>query len=122
MLIYVEGIDKAGKTTLINQLSSTLNVPFYRKHPPNTLVETEYHSYFKGIGYSLIELHSLLTFDLIIDRSFISDWVYSNRNAMKIDFSIWQEWENRQKDTQSTAVFYVSISYNEFLARITRLC
>lgn len=67
----------------------------YRKIPPQDLNELEFHSYFKGVGYTTFELHKLFNFDLIIDRSFISDWIYSNRKVENFDLGIWRKWEER---------------------------
>lgn len=119
MVIYVEGIDRAGKTTFINEFSTYLAIPSYRKEPPTSLEATEYHSYFKGIGYALIEFYKLIECDLIIDRSFISDWIYTNRYGDVVDISVWREWEERHlQQNVDVIVFYFEIDKPTFSQRI----
>lgn len=118
MLILIEGIDKSGKTTFINNFCNRLSLPFYRKNPPMSLKAEEYHSYFKGVAYALTELHNLLRFNVIVDRSFISDWVYSNKESQYLDFSIWKEWEERFTLQKDTILIYLEIPKNIFNQRI----
>jgi thymidylate kinase len=118
MLVFVEGIDKAGKSTFIRNFSNLTSIPAYRKSPPADLELSEHHSFFKGIGFGLVELHEIFNFDAIIDRSFISDWVYTNKYKAK-DFSIWAEWELRQLSKENF-IIYIDISENVFLERIRK--
>lgn len=119
MLIFVEGIDKAGKSTFIENLSTILGVRSYRKYHPILLQDDEFHGYFKGVGFATAELHSLVGFDLIIDRSFISDWVYTNRDSKQKDIEVWQEWERVVKK-QNVLLIYLFISKDIFTTRIRR--
>ncbi len=118
MLIFVEGIDKAGKSTFIRGLSELTQLPVYRKKPPVGLSEEDSHNFFKGVGYALVELHNLLRFDAIIDRSFISDWVYINRNEHKKNISIWLDWEARQNIPIETLIVYLTIPNETFAERM----
>lgn len=119
MLILVEGVDKAGKSTFIGHLSELTSIQVYRKIPPTDLYPTEYHSYFKGIGYATAELHSLLGFDLIIDRSFISDFIYSNKVEQDYPLVIWKEWEQRML-FRPTLLIFVKVTYATFVQRIRK--
>lgn len=107
MLIYIEGLDKAGKSTFAKQLSASLRIPIYQKRPPQLLDPREHHSYFKGVGFALTELHNLLNFNAIIDRSFISDWVYANRSEDICPIRIWSEWEHRHNSANRVIIVYV---------------
>lgn len=117
MLFYVEGLDKSGKSTFARELSKTIGVPIYRKVPPIPLPLTEHHSFFKGIGFALVELHNLFQFDAIVDRSFISDWVYTNRDTDVQPWTSWQQWEGRHND-RAAIVFYVSVDSNTLKERV----
>jgi thymidylate kinase len=107
MLIYLEGVDKSGKSTLARELSSALKIPVYRKQPPTDLDLSEHHSYFKGVGFALTELHNIFNFKAIIDRSFVSDWIYSNRSNDVYPLKIWQEWENRHQNTHAVLIIII---------------
>jgi thymidylate kinase len=109
MLIYIEGLDGSGKTTFANQLSSRLRFPVYRKLPPKNLPESEHHTYFKGVGYALVELRHLCSLNVIVDRSFVSDWVYSNRHGDSIPIEIWREWEDRHSESSGVLLVYVEV-------------
>lgn len=117
MLIIVEGIDKSGKSTFIRHLNSATGIGAYRKYHPGLLKDDEFHSFFKGIGFALIELHNIFQFDLIIDRSFISDWVYSNRDTDKFEIAIWEEWESLV-GSNSMIIIYLHIEKDTFYDRI----
>ncbi len=107
MLIYIEGLDKAGKSTFAKQLTAAAQISIYRKLPPEKLDLTEHHSYFKGVGFALTELHNLFGFSAIVDRSFISDWIYTNRDKEVRPIEIWREWETRHHDLLCAIIVYV---------------
>jgi thymidylate kinase len=117
VLIFIEGIDKAGKSTFAAALSARTSLPVYRKKVPALAPEDRY-TYFKGVGYALLELHEIFHFPLIVDRPFISDWVYSGKTPAKRDISIWRDWEKRLTSKEAIIV-YVEIPPNIFKARIT---
>lgn len=117
MLLLFEGIDRSGKTAFAQNLSAQIGFPIYRKSVPTNLVWSEYHHYFQGIGYGLLELHNQFQFNAIIDRSFVSDWVYSNRANDTKPLGIWREWENRDV-TRKVVVVYFHVPFPEFAKRL----
>lgn len=110
MLLYIEGLDKAGKSTFAERLSVSLGIEVYRKIPPKELTLKEHHSYFKGVGFALVEIHNILKQSLIVDRSFISDWIYSNRKKNVFPIRIWKEWEDRHTESNHAIIIYVETS------------
>lgn len=117
MLILVEGIDKSGKSTFINNFTKIVNIKNYRKRIPEMLID-ERHSYFKGVGYALIELHNITKFNMIVDRSFISEWVYCNRDKDNKPIEIWNDWENTINLLSDILIVYIHISRETFLKRL----
>jgi thymidylate kinase len=117
MLILLEGIDKAGKTTLGAKLSAEFGLPVYRKHITPDLSLQQYHYYFMGIGTALLELHNLFKYNVIVDRSFICDWVYSNRNGADNPIESWLKWEKLDV-TGEVFICYVSISRDTLRRRL----
>lgn len=117
MLIIVEGIDKAGKSTFIKKLSKKLGIPPFRKFHPDSVSKSEFHAYFKGVGFALAQLSDIFDFSAIVDRSFISDWVYSNQKTNVYEFQIWQEWEEYLGE--NTFIVFVEVSPSTFQDRIT---
>lgn len=118
MLIFIEGIDKAGKSTFIKNFAELTSIKSYRKIPPELEI-SDHHNFFKGIGFALVELHEMYKFDAIIDRSFISDWVYTNKYGLQKNFSVWKEWESRQKSKENFIIF-VEIDEHIFSERISQ--
>ena len=87
MIVIFEGCDKSGKTTIAKELSNRLFIPYFKK--PNE------HDIFSGNyipEYSLIyETRKFLEFyesevikDVIIDRDYISEYVYGQIYRSKI--------------------------------------
>jgi thymidylate kinase len=120
MLIFIEGIDKAGKSTLARAISERTNISVYRKSTPSNIRYSDRHIYFKGMSYALAELHRMFLFHALIDRSFISDWVYTNKDRITIPMSIWHEWE-QIVGYDNAFVIYVEIPLSELSARIRQL-
>lgn len=108
MLILVEGIDKAGKSTLIRNLGEKFGLAIYRKPIPAEIAPAGHHEYFKGVGYAVLGLHSCLSLSLIVDRSFISDFVYLNRRQPNPDLGVWQAWESTCT-RRNVLLVYVSV-------------
>lgn len=106
MLIYVEGIDKAGKTTFITNFSRDFNIQIFKKTIPNSITLSQHHHYFKGMGFSIVELSKIFKFNCLIDRSFISDFIYSNRIKREYDLSIWREWENYHSHVDVIVLYF----------------
>jgi len=119
MIYLVEGIDRSGKSTFIGKFGPQRGIPIYRKEPPRSLKSKEHHAFFKGVGYAVFELFGFLENDLIIDRSFISDWVYSNRNTTLYEFDIWREWEIRFRELP-ICILYFHIPFDVFQKRIKK--
>ncbi|RYZ85888.1 MAG: hypothetical protein EOP04_15025 [Proteobacteria bacterium] len=117
MLVLVEGVDKAGKSTLIKHLTKWTGIPSYRKFVP-PMPDSEHHVYFKGVAHALVDLHNTVGLNLIVDRSFPSDWVYTNKHNQSKPFEIWNEWESRV-NCSDTLILYVSIDQKMFNQRIS---
>jgi thymidylate kinase len=119
MLILVEGVDRAGKSTFIGKLSSLFEVPVYRKPIPPEIAPAGHHEYFKGVGYAILGLHSCLDVSLIVDRSFISDFVYLNRRVPAPDIALWQSWE-AICTRNNVLLAYISVDQSTQVARLAQ--
>lgn len=76
MIIIVEGIDRVGKTTLCNKLSTELNIPIY-KHPENIMD----YSMMDNTNETdkmlqLLDICEITNANIIFDRFHFSDYVY----------------------------------------------
>jgi hypothetical protein len=119
MLILVEGIDKSGKSTFINKFASTFGCAIYRKPIPIEIAPMGHHEYFKGVGYAILGLHSCLDLSLLVDRSFISDFVYSNRRSSGPSLNAWHAWE-KECTRENVLLVYVWIDRTTQIERLTR--
>jgi len=81
-LIIVEGIDKSGKTTLIEDL---IDIGYKRLHFPKGNYKIGFIEFYK----KTIERHLLNKDIIVLDRSFISEFVYGSvlRNQTRISTS-----------------------------------
>lgn len=72
MLIILEGVDGSGKTTLANELSNTYNIPIVKFSYPKTKKDKT------QMFYNYIKLMYENNFNLILDRSWVSELVYGD--------------------------------------------
>ena len=93
-IVVVEGVDRAGKTTVANALSKALKIPVFRNKEFG--FDTESHE--RGAGYEIqkmwlmINMVEALDADVIFDRLHLSEFVYGliergyvNNNVWKVD-------------------------------------
>lgn len=82
MIIIAEGIDRVGKTTLCNKLSTELNIPIFKKDRTDCKISTCQRDDILvnfGNAHGLIDAWSMLpsSEDLIIDRFYWTEYVYT---------------------------------------------
>lgn len=84
MILLFEGTDGAGKSTTIKLLSRKLNIPYYKGQGP-----TDVHMSMKD--RAIVELNQMSDFlaqtgfSVIIDRNYLSEWVYGSIFHREID-------------------------------------
>jgi hypothetical protein len=78
----------------------------FKKTVPGDLSQQEFHSYFRGIAFALSDLAGLTDQSLLVDRSFISDFVYAH-GSVRPPPSDWQEWESHTMARSSPCIVYV---------------
>ena len=76
MILIFEGFDKSGKTTLAKKISEKYNFSYFKPTKQiNSSINLE--ESIKHDWRILLDLFSQININIIIDRSFISQWVYS---------------------------------------------
>lgn len=87
MIIFIEGIDKAGKSTLAKHLSNAFNLPIVHLSKPKT--DDSYTEY--------LELIKEINGPIIFDRTFLGEYVYANlwRGGCKITFDQFRDLEDK---------------------------
>ncbi len=86
MLIIFEGVDYAGKSTLAKDLSELTGIPildanFNRiKKFDNGADLQEFAAISMGLSYGVAQINNQTDTDLIIDRCYITDYLYSMLN------------------------------------------
>lgn len=80
MIIIVEGIDRVGKTTLANKLSSELNIPVFKKERicGNEAKDEEATAFNYGNAAGIVDIWNWIDFkqDMIVDRFHWTESVY----------------------------------------------
>ena len=80
MIIIIEGIDRVGKTTLANKLSSELNIPIFKKDRIGKNKDISYNSMVVNFGNAtgLLDMWNWSEFnaDIIVDRFHWTESVY----------------------------------------------
>lgn len=114
MIIIVEGIDRVGKTTLCNRLSTELNIPIYKKERVTTLTPvTQYATIMLNVGDAIgtVDFWSSDCFDgdIIVDRFYWTEYVYTrSERYVGIDRNLLQMVENRiMKHKDKFIIVYV---------------
>lgn len=69
-------------------------------------MRNDFHNYFRGVAFALNDLASLTDQSLLVDRSFISDFVYAHGSA-RPPTSDWHEWESDTRARTSPCIVYV---------------
>ncbi len=109
MLICFEGLDKSGKSTLIEEvLRQRPMCMVFRKPVPESLSPDDFSAYFRGVGMAVASIHGRVPKPILVDRSYISDWVYSNGEFL--GWHRWAEWEFEVVEISQAAIVYVSVS------------
>jgi thymidylate kinase len=86
MLILFEGVDNSGKTTIANKISERVNIPIFDANF-NKIKEygdlpylQEYSAVSAGMFILTAKLDNQLDIDLIQDRSYLTEYIYSKLN------------------------------------------
>lgn len=108
MLICFEGLDRSGKSSLIEAVCAARpDCLAYQKPVASDLQSTDYARYFQGAGMALAALHGCVPSPILVDRSYISDWVYSDGESL--GWGRWQEWEDLVVRMGPVQVVYVEV-------------
>lgn len=94
MLIIVEGIDRVGKTTLCNMLSKSFGIKIFKHDSKLFKLEKMDNDNETDKAIKIYELCKLLKGNLILDRSYWSDFVYG---VLERGYSILDALENLKK-------------------------
>jgi thymidylate kinase len=80
-VIIIEGIDMVGKTSIIRELSKTLNIPAYKE-----IREEKWYDHNIDLLYAeeaRIQMLEQIGFSIIFDRSYPSEWAYAHAYERK---------------------------------------
>lgn len=117
MLICFEGLDRSGKSTLIAAVRAARpDCLVYQKPIAPDLESSDYPRYFQGAGMALAALHGCVPSPVLVDRSYISDWVYSDGESL--GWARWQEWENLALRMGDVRVVYVEVDDQTLVDRL----
>lgn len=97
-IVIYDGPDGCGKTEMARELSKRLNVPYFKNNDDHKYflsdptyfanaaryVETHFTSYLEATGASII-----------LDRSWPSEWIYSQALGRQTDFKVLRELDER---------------------------
>lgn len=84
MIVIFEGVDGSGKTTLIDEVHRRTFFPIYRvDETPMDGTRTVAES--QAANRASIEMALAVNADVLLDRSFVSEWVYSTVFGREFD-------------------------------------
>ena len=89
MIIIMEGFDDSGKTTMARYISQEYEIPIFRSSDQTDLLINKEEA-FKHDWRMLLDLFFQVKVDVIFDRSFITQYVYSinlRKQSVKKEFS-----------------------------------
>jgi len=107
MFIIVEGVDKSGKSSLINELSQLLNYPIVKNEFKPTEHKPEFIAgVYAGLYNTLLSCYSG---DIILDRSHITEIVYGRivRSYNALKYFNWLQFEE-EKLVKKAVVIYMT--------------
>ena len=117
LVLILEGVDRAGKTTIGYELSRLLKIPIYKGSSPHNLslpfyMETEisqtiFHDFLYKTKYSII-----------LDRAYPSEYVYSTVYKRKTNRKMLHKLDIKFRDL-NTVLIYVHADYNVLKSRFT---
>jgi len=121
VLLFVEGPDKAGKSTFIKNLVEDFDfVPFTMPYPKDLATQVDLSHYFLGANTFLLEIYKSLdrvsAFDMVVHRSLVSEYAYGpefGRQLGIVELCWWlKQWP------KDTAFVWIDISHDVYLKRL----
>lgn len=75
MILFCEGADGSGKSTLVRMLSAKMKIPYI--HPVRAEKSEDIPLWAKSQWETLMQLHKSTGFECIFNRMYASEWVYN---------------------------------------------
>ena len=105
MLILFEGVDKSGKTTLINNFVDLSKMQVFKSPIPPT-AQLQARSFLNGYYSGLYAAVKKLGVDMIFDRSHITELAYAKiKRGYSPASGLWKAWA--EENSHITVVVYV---------------
>lgn len=101
-----EGLDRSGKSTLAEAVGRAIGVPVFKKSVPPSLRPDQRHLFFRGTAWCLLDVIAQRQSSLLVDRSFVSDFVYDH-GGDSADRAPWSEWESQALLVANVLLVYV---------------
>lgn len=121
MLLFIEGVDRAGKSTFIKGLEDTFGFTPFALRYPGTCVPIGMSDYFLGANTFLLEMYKVMQghqpFNLAVHRGFLSEYVYSPLFGREVRRDHIQLWLDQWPD--DAALIHLTISHDDYLRRAT---
>lgn len=104
MMIIVEGVDGTGKTTLCRELEGRLGFPLYKAEvtPQDESITV---SASQAADVASIRMATVTKCDVILDRSFMSEWVYGTCYGRDVDTFVIEKLDSWCADAGALGIY-----------------
>jgi thymidylate kinase len=114
-IIIFEGVDRCGKTNIALKLSNILKIPYFKNH-----LEKKYwnsaNDFANAIKYDqpyFLQFLEQTGYSVIIDRSYPSEYVYSQIYNRKTDYTLIDEIDRRYAQLGASLMFLYRTDYSK---------
>lgn len=120
MIIHMEGPDRCGKTTLSKRLADDYNLAYWRNDDADELLRNNPDAWKSVLQfyYSKIPMFAKMLASvnkgLILDRNYISEWVYSQVFDRDTDRGIIGKLEGEYSDMGAVIIYCYKDTYEDF--------
>ena len=112
-IIYFEGMDKVGKTTIAYELSKRILIPYFKDEYQNKLFSHDSSISLKYTELAFCELVIQTELDFIKDRGFLSEFVYSRALGRDTYYSLLKTFMKKMEESNSIIVYLTRTKHLE---------
>ena len=115
IIIFFIGVDKSGKTTISQELSKQINIPYFKNPSEKVLFDVNHIDALHYEGNVMYEFLSQTNYSIIRDRDFICEYAYSKAYNRKTDYDFIFNLDEKYSKLNSFIVYCYKDKYENFI-------
>jgi len=120
MIIIIEGVDKTGKTTLAKELAKKLGLQYFKSNlQKGHFNNNDFKNALKYEGLFMIDFLEQVNINLIIDRSYPSEFAYARAYERETDDKILFELDDRCAKLGVLMIYCYKTDNDQYLNELT---